>query len=79
MNAIGLESGNAGITSGRTIPWLQDVPDQDVWTSWHVTWRDVIVLDQENRVVNIFNLTDHDLADSTNYATLRSILLEAAR
>ena len=36
INAVGRESGNASITSGRDIPWLQDgTPDSgsDVWTS----------------------------------------------
>jgi len=66
------------MVSGRVLPWLQDVEDQDVWTSWGITYRDVLILDEENRVVDVYNLTSHSLADSANYATLRVKLLDAA-
>ena len=80
VNAIGEESQNALIVQGRTIPWLQDVSGQNVWASWHVTWRDVVVLDQDNQIVNVYNLTlPNDLADTTHYKELRAILLDAAR
>lgn len=79
VNAIGSEGGNATICIGRSLPWLQDTPQAKVWTSWQVTYRDVIVLDAENRVIRVYNLTDHDLVNPTFYAELRDILLAAAR
>jgi hypothetical protein len=79
VNAIGEEGANSVIVQGRTIPWLQDVTSQNVWESWHVTWRDVVVLDAENHVVFVYNLTANDLADSTHYAELRNILILAAQ
>jgi hypothetical protein len=79
VNAAGEESGNSLISSGRTIPWLQDTPAVHVWTSWGVTYRDVVVLDRLNRVISVYNLTSHDLAEASNYAELRTILLDAAR
>ena len=80
VNAIGEESGNSVVVQGRTIPWLQDVVGQGVWNNWHVTYRDVIVLDQDNQIVNVYNLTlPNDLADTTHYKELRTILLDAAR
>jgi hypothetical protein len=57
---------------------LQDTAQQDVWTSWAVTWRDVVVVDAENRTTSIFNLTEHNLGDPANYDALRSILIDAA-
>jgi hypothetical protein len=78
VNQAGHESGNATICVGRILPWLQDADSVGVWTSWNVTFRDVIVLDEENRVVETYNLTTHDLANSTYYAELQRILLYAA-
>ena len=78
VNGIGLESGNASVTSGRVLPWLQDTEAQAVWESWQVTYRDVVILDGENHRVGVFNLTAHDLAEPGEYAALRQMLLDAA-
>lgn len=78
LNAIGLEAGNPTITAGRTLPWLQDVPGEDAWTKWNVVWRDVVVLDAENRKVAVYNLTVHDLADAANVAELKQILVDTS-
>lgn len=83
VNAAGLESGNAGITSGRDIPWLQDLDVNrdglsDAWQSWNVTYRDVVILDAENARVGTFNLTTHDLEVPANYNTLRQMFIDAA-
>jgi hypothetical protein len=78
VNEIGLESGNASITSGRTLPWLQDVPSQGVWASWQVTFRDVIVLDAQNHFVGAFNLTTHNLSNPTEYDALKTLLVDTA-
>ena len=83
VNAAGLASGNAFITSGRDIPWLQDLDLNgdgwsDVWRSWNVTYRDVVILDAENARVGTFNLTTHDLRIPENYNTLRQMFVDAA-
>ncbi|MBK8998098.1 MAG: hypothetical protein IPM35_20435 [Myxococcales bacterium] len=78
VNGNGLESGNAGMTAGRTLPWLQDTLATDVWKSWAVEYRDVVVLDEENRPVAVYNLTTYDLGNPTNFAQLKSILVGAA-
>ena len=78
VNGIALESGNAGMTTGRTLPWLQDTLAADVWNKWAVTYRDVIVLDQENRPVAVYNLTTYDLSNPSNFAALKSMLVDAA-
>jgi hypothetical protein len=78
INAVGQESGNSGVVAGRTLPWLQDTKSQDVWTRWKVTWRDVIVLDTDNNVAGIYNLTDHDLAKAANYDSLKTLLIKVS-
>ena len=66
------------MTANRVLPWLQETGDPDVWKSWAVTYRDVVILDADNQKVAVYNLTEHDLADSANYATLKSMLLGGA-
>ena len=78
VNFIGMESGNPIICAGRTLPWLQDVSAANVWNSWGVTFRDVVILDQNNKRVGVYNLTDHDLRVPANYAGLRALLISAA-
>jgi|SRR5262245_20978436 len=79
VNQSGQERDNALACQGRSLPWLQDSPSVNVWQSWHVTWRDVIVLDSDNKIIRIYNLTDNDLSISAKYAELRGILVTAAR
>ena len=78
VNKAGEEADNALVCQGRTLPWLQDTPAVNVWGSWRVTWRDVVVLDADNKIVRVYNLTDNDLHDPANYAELRGILVGAA-
>lgn len=78
INAAGEESGNDEIVINRVIPWLQDTEQEDVWHSWQVTWRDVIILDRHNEVFAIYNLTTNNLAIAANRDTLRAWLLRAA-
>ncbi|HEX7881099.1 MAG TPA: hypothetical protein VF720_16935 [Candidatus Eisenbacteria bacterium] len=78
INSIGSEGGNSGMVAGRLLPWLQDTEAANVWVNWAITYRDVVIVDEENRVVDVYNLTSHSLADSANYATLRGKLLDAA-
>lgn len=79
VNAAGEEADNALVCAGRLLPWLQDTPAQSVWGAWHVTYRDVVILDRENRVLQVYNLTAHNLGDPASYNELRDILLAAAR
>ena len=77
VNGIGQESGNAAVCAGRDLPWLQDLAAVNAWTSWAVAYRDVFVLDDENRVFAVYNLTSRDLANAANYSELKSLLLAA--
>jgi len=79
VNLAGAESGNPAVVEGRDLPWLQDTPAERAWTKWEVEWRDVVVLDAENRLVAVYNLTKHDLRRPAAYDSLRTILRSAAR
>ncbi len=83
VNEKGQEPGNPSATAGRVLPWLQDVDanadgKSDVFASWQVALRDVVILDGGNAKVNLYNLNWHDLANAANYATLRGMLVDAA-
>lgn len=70
--------GNPSICSGRDLPWLQDVAVVDVWTTWGVTYRDVWVLDGDNVLYGVFNLTGTSLGVPANYDALKAMFLAAA-
>ena len=79
INEVGHEVGNPLITNGRNLPWLQDTAEAKVWAAWGAEFRDVIVLDAENRRVGTLNLTRHDLGKAEHAATLRALIDEARR
>ena len=79
VNEAGQESGNPLVVQGCSIPWLQDSIAEHVWGGkWPVAYRDVVVLDDQNRRLAVFNLTTHDLGEPANYAYLRDLLRAAA-
>ena len=84
VNQRGIELSNGAITAERDIPWLQDVDEDgngvsDVWGDlWEVTYRDVVILGGDNSKLDTYNVTSNDLAESTNYDTLREMLIDAA-
>ncbi len=67
------------ITDVSSLPWLQDTAQDSVWSQWEVVWRDVKIVDSQNRLRGVFNLTTHDLSRPTNYLALKQMFLEAAR
>ena len=79
VNQVGYETGNALITDGRDLPWLQEDSSYSVWTAWAVTYRDVIILDENNLPVDVFNLTTHNLSTTTEYDLLKNLLVSYAQ
>ena len=69
---------NVLMTTGRDLPWLQDGEDSLAWDGWAVTYRDVVVLDSDNRIFAVYNVTDHNLSTPEGYEGLRATLLAAA-
>jgi hypothetical protein len=78
VGEIGTAAGVPTVTAGRDIPWLQDTAEENVWVSWAVTYRDVVVLDGCNHVYAVYNLTAHDLSVPANYDELMALLLAAS-
>jgi hypothetical protein len=78
VNNIQESAFNYLMTEDRSLPWLQDTKEQDVWNRWQVTFRDVRILDAQNRLYGVFNLTQYDLSCVSNRQTLRSLFLRAA-
>jgi hypothetical protein len=76
---IGQAASNGAMTAGRTLPWLQDTLPDNVWTNWGVTYRDFRIIDSQNRLAAVYNLTEHDLANAFNRAALTQLLLQAAQ
>jgi len=79
VNEAGQESGNAAMCEGRSLPWLQDTAEAQVWARWAITYRDVVILDRENRRMTAFNVTEHNLAIPAKYDSLKTLLLDATR
>ena len=75
LNEHGHQGGNEGACRDKDLPWLQETPEQPVWTTWAVTYRDVIILDGNNEVVGVYNLTEHNLGDPAKYNALKAMLI----
>jgi hypothetical protein len=76
VNGAGYESGTPTMAALGDLPILQDTLTDDVWTLWGVTYRDVVLVDENNVEVGVFNLTAQDLNDPAYYQAL-SDLIEA--
>lgn len=77
INEVGHKDGLPAVATTADLPCLQDTAKDDVWGSWTATWRDVYVLNRNNEVTAVYNLTDNSLAEPANYATLEAMLIEA--
>ena len=60
------------------LPVLWDASVEDVWESWDVTFRDVVVLNENNEKVTAFNLTTYSLGEPANYTSLKGLLVDTA-
>lgn len=75
INAVGYELSSSGFVEGTVLPWLQDTQSEDVWTTWAVDYRDVVILDDTGRLEAFYNLTEHDLAEGEHYDALKALLV----
>ena len=60
------------------MPMLQDVADVNLWESWAVTYRDVVIIGADGKKAGVYNLTQNNLNDSASYEELKTMFLEAA-
>ena len=77
VNAQGYDAGIPDLILISTLPALQDDTTANVWTNWGVTYRDVYVVDENNEVSAVFNLSTYDLSQSANYQALYDLFVAA--
>ena len=51
--------------------------NSDVWHEWGAQLRDVMIVDEQNQLIETINLTLNDLADSSNYDSLKAKIVGA--
>ena len=82
INGIGYSSGVGNLTNIHTLPMLEDTSFAQVWSQWGAVYRDVMILDGNNEVSSVFNLTTYNISDvqnpSGNYATLKQLFINTA-
>ena len=69
---------NTSFTEGRALAWIQDTPNTNVWRSWNVTYRDLWILDENNEVLSVINLTSENVTEAPVYANIKETLLNYA-
>ncbi|MCB9779223.1 MAG: hypothetical protein H6742_11720 [Alphaproteobacteria bacterium] len=77
VNGAGYEAGIPAIAAEGDLGVLQDTTDIDAWGAWQAEWRDLFVLTPEGDIVDVINLTEHDLADPDNQDLARSLFDQA--
>ena len=60
------------------LPVVQNDANLDIWTAWGGAWRDVVILDGDNDIYAIFNLTQNNLNVPSNYDALLQLFVDAA-
>lgn len=79
INEIGYESGNDTINDGHTLPWLQDVPGEDVFDTWPpARIRELKIVGRDGVVSATFDLNDADPNDTSHADAIVQALLDAA-
>tara|TARA_B110000037_G_C16745171_1_gene352916 strand:- start:93 stop:458 length:366 start_codon:yes stop_codon:yes gene_type:complete len=62
INQIGAEAGIPQASQVGTLPIVNDDSNTQIWTNWTGIWRDVYIVDHQNEVVDVYNLTANNLA-----------------
>jgi hypothetical protein len=78
INNIGAESGTAPTTDGRDIPYLQDTMGENVKSDWNATWRELVIVNSCNEVVQVINTSTNSLSLPSNYDMVKNALLAAS-
>jgi hypothetical protein len=74
LNEAGYEAGNSLLPGAGSLPALQDTQQANVKEAWSATYRDVVLVDEEGRFIEAYNLTQYSLGVAANYQTLKSKL-----
>jgi hypothetical protein len=79
VNQIGHEEGDAEMCEGRDLPWLDETESFDAWWAWNAVYMDVILLNEDNSKLGVFNTAPLDLEEPANYQLLHDWLVAAAQ
>jgi len=74
VNAAGDEAGGSVMTTGVSLPFLQDTSAVAAWSKWQAQSGSVYVLDSVRQVSWVDDLNQSDLTSASNYATLRDFI-----
>ena len=79
INQIGAETGTSSFTEAHALPMVNDNITDNIWVQWESIWRDFYILNRSNELIEIYNLTEHNLNDPLNYQELKQKILTAAQ
>tara|TARA_B100000683_G_C12133940_1_gene408866 strand:+ start:77 stop:373 length:297 start_codon:yes stop_codon:yes gene_type:complete len=79
INQIGAENGIASFNESHALPMVNDNETDNIWVQWDSQWRDFYILNQQNELLEVYNLTQHNLNDPLNYEELKQKLILAAQ
>ena len=74
INESGFEVANEQVTEDRDLPWLQDQENVLMWNEWGVKYRDVLIFDESLTIRDVINLSQFDLREESNYASMLNTL-----
>jgi hypothetical protein len=78
INMIGTASGTSYFSPSLNLPMVQDSSSLGIWNDWGALWRDVFILNENNELVLVYNLTQYGLSDTNNYNTLMQHFIDVA-
>jgi hypothetical protein len=77
INQIGAENGISSFNETHGLPMVNDNANDNIWLQWESQWRDFYILNKQNELLEIYNLTEHNLNDPQNYQELKQKLVDA--
>ena len=79
INQIGAENGIDSFNETHALPMVHDNTTEGIWVLWQSQWRDFYILNRQNELLEVYNLTQHNLNDPLNYQELKQKLIQAAQ
>ena len=79
INQIGAETGTSSFDETHALPMVNDNSTDNIWIQWESIWRDFYILNRNNELIEIYNLTEHNLNDPQNYQELKQKILTAVQ
>ena len=79
INQIGAENGINSFNETHALPMVNDSTTDEIWIQWESQWRDFYILNKQNELLEVYNLTEHNLNDPLNYQELKQKLILAAQ